>query len=225
MGSIQRVRFTKSTHRQASMREKKGTSFGKMNVQVLHQRSFHGINLRTGPKKRLKDSSDALEARLGTLPKTFTRSKKRQSYILLTRGGLGILCCVHKRAGGNVITFGPHHFRPTTLLKPFFFAQICALANGAALRDNLLLMSCFLGHGPRCDGPPCPRLCGIPIVVWVSLLCCVVLCRVVVCRCGVCSKFSWVRPKFGTARALTDHEFEQSSGRDPAVGAIRVEFR
>ena len=39
------------------------------------------------------------------------------------------------------------HIWPAPLLKPFF-AQTCALktlANGAALRDNLLLMSCFFG--------------------------------------------------------------------------------
>ena len=67
---IQRVRFTKSTLRHASIREKKGPSLGKMNVKVLHQRS-------PGPMKRLKDSSDVPEARLGILPKTFTSSKKK----------------------------------------------------------------------------------------------------------------------------------------------------
>ena len=36
---IQRVRFTKSTPRQASIREKKGPSMGKINVKVPHQRS------------------------------------------------------------------------------------------------------------------------------------------------------------------------------------------
>ena len=36
---IQRVRFTESTLRQASIREKKGPSLGKINVKVPHQRS------------------------------------------------------------------------------------------------------------------------------------------------------------------------------------------
>ena len=39
LGSIRKVRFTKSTLRQASMREKKGPSIGKINVEVPHQRS------------------------------------------------------------------------------------------------------------------------------------------------------------------------------------------
>ena len=52
------------------------------------------------------------------------------------------------------------------------------LANGAALLGNLLPMSCFLGHGPPCEGPPLPKttLCGIPrcvVVLWcgVSVRC------------------------------------------------------
>ena len=36
-------------------------------------------NLRTGPKKRLNDNSDAPEARHGTLPKTFSSSKTKTS--------------------------------------------------------------------------------------------------------------------------------------------------
>ena len=68
------------------------------------------------------------------------------------------------------------HFCPTPLLaqtaswppsfdQTVFCPNLCesslkTLANGAALRDNLLLMSCFLGHGTQCDG------------VGVSLLCC-----------------------------------------------------
>ena len=60
-----------------------------------------------------------------------------------------------------LFTFGPHHFKPTPLLAQalFFVKPFCAqtfanhpwpkktLANGAALRDNSLLMSCSLGHG------------------------------------------------------------------------------
>ena len=51
---------------------------------------------------------------------------------------------------------------------------------GAALRHNLLFMSCFLGHGPPCEGPPLPKttLCGTHrCVVWcvVVVLCCVVV--------------------------------------------------
>ena len=40
---IQRVRFTKSTLRQASIREKRGPSLGKINVKVPHQRIPHAL--------------------------------------------------------------------------------------------------------------------------------------------------------------------------------------
>ena len=42
--SIQRVRFTKSTQRQASIREKKRPSLGKVNVKVPYQRSPCALN-------------------------------------------------------------------------------------------------------------------------------------------------------------------------------------
>ena len=51
---IQRVRFTKSTLRQASIREKKGPSLGKIrkiNVKIPHQRTPTLWHLRTGPTK------------------------------------------------------------------------------------------------------------------------------------------------------------------------------
>ena len=43
LGSIRRVRFTKSTPRQASIQEKKGLSLVKMNVKVPHQRSPYAL--------------------------------------------------------------------------------------------------------------------------------------------------------------------------------------
>ena len=40
---MQRVRFTKSKLRQASIQEKKGPSLGKINVKVPHQRSPYAV--------------------------------------------------------------------------------------------------------------------------------------------------------------------------------------
>ena len=51
--------------------------------------------------KRLNDSSDVPEARLGTFPKTYQAQRERQSYILLARGRMGSPGCVKKRAGGK----------------------------------------------------------------------------------------------------------------------------
>ena len=64
------------------------------------------LYLRIGPMKRLKDNSDAPEARHGTVPKTFTSSKKETSCILLARGRMGTPGCVNKRAGGKKVCGG-----------------------------------------------------------------------------------------------------------------------
>ena len=45
LNAIQRVRFTKSTLRHASIRDKKGPSLGKLEVKPRHQRSPHAIKL------------------------------------------------------------------------------------------------------------------------------------------------------------------------------------
>ena len=75
---IQRVRFTKSTLGQASIREKKGPLLGKMNVEVPHQRSPFAMKFEYRSSiKIVKVSSDVPEARRGILPKTFTSSKKK----------------------------------------------------------------------------------------------------------------------------------------------------
>ena len=67
---IERVRFTKSTLRHASgHRWEKQMSFLTSEVPTLW-------NLRTGPMKRLNDSSDVPEAILGILPKIYTSSKR-----------------------------------------------------------------------------------------------------------------------------------------------------
>ena len=74
---IQNVRFTESTLRQASIREKKDPSFGKIQVKSPHQRSPYGMKFEDRSNEETKDSSDVPEARHGTLPKTFTSSKRK----------------------------------------------------------------------------------------------------------------------------------------------------
>ena len=68
---IQRVRFTKSAQRQASVRETKGPSLGKINVKVPHQRSPYAVKFED-----TSHSSDVPEARRGILLKTHTSSEK-----------------------------------------------------------------------------------------------------------------------------------------------------
>ena len=66
--------------------KRKGPSLGKIQVKNPHQRSRHAVKFEDRPEKRLTDNSDTPEARHGTLPKTFTGSKKRHRFILLVRG-------------------------------------------------------------------------------------------------------------------------------------------
>ena len=117
------------------------------------------------------------------------------------RGKFFFFICFFQCFWVFLTTFGPHHFCPHHFwLRPllgFFFLikPFCAQtfanhpgprktwANGVALRGNLLLMSCFLGHGPPSRDPLCPRppCAGSPVVLCgVSLL----LCCGVKCRCG-----------------------------------------
>ena len=68
LNAIQRVRFTKSTLRRASIRENKGPSLGQIQVKPRHQGSPYAIKIRGSVPRRLNDSSDVPEARLGILP-------------------------------------------------------------------------------------------------------------------------------------------------------------
>ena len=57
--------------------------------------------------KRLKDNSDAPEARHGTFAKNTKKTQReRQSYILLARGRMGTRGCVNTRAGGKRVCGG-----------------------------------------------------------------------------------------------------------------------
>ena len=67
----------KATLRRCEYPGKERTVVGKMNVKVPHQRSPNAMKLEDSSVKRLKDSSDVPEARLGILPKTFTRPKNK----------------------------------------------------------------------------------------------------------------------------------------------------
>ena len=67
MGSIRRVRFSQSTLRQASIRENKGPSLGKVQVKLPHQRSPYAMK-----------SEDAPAARHGILPEIFIDKLKEK---------------------------------------------------------------------------------------------------------------------------------------------------
>ena len=52
--------------------------------------------------KRLNDSSDVPEARLGILL-TFIQAQKKDKAFYLSRGGMGTPGCVNKRAAGKIV--------------------------------------------------------------------------------------------------------------------------
>ena len=101
LGSIRKVRFTKSTLRQASVREKKGPSLGKIQVKHPHQRSPYAMKFEDQSHEETARQQRCAQARHGTLPKHIQAQRERQSYILLARGGMGTSGCVNKRAGGK----------------------------------------------------------------------------------------------------------------------------
>ena len=81
LGPIRRERFTQSTLRQASIREYKGPSLGKIQVKIPHQRSPYARNLRTDLEEKLKDKSDPPAETRGNLPKYIQTQGKGISYI------------------------------------------------------------------------------------------------------------------------------------------------
>ena len=76
---IQRVRFKKSTLRQASIREKKGPSLGKYMSKFLISEVPTLWNLRTGPHEETERQQRCARSKAWNLScqKTFTSSKKQ----------------------------------------------------------------------------------------------------------------------------------------------------
>ena len=64
-------------------------------------KSLRFENLRTGPMKRLKDNSDVLKARFGTLPKPHTSSKKKTKLHSTRPRKNGYSWLRQQRAGGK----------------------------------------------------------------------------------------------------------------------------
>ena len=96
---IERVRFTKSTLRQASIREKKGPSLGKVNIKVPHQRSPNAMKFEDrSPRKDLKTAAMCPKQGVESFQKHSQAQRKRQGCILLCRGGMGTPGCDNKRA-------------------------------------------------------------------------------------------------------------------------------
>ena len=74
---IQRVRFTKSTLRHASILEKKKTIVGKISVKAPISEVPTLQNSRIGPTKRLTDKSDVPKSKAWNLVKNIYKLKEK----------------------------------------------------------------------------------------------------------------------------------------------------
>ena len=74
---IQRVRFTKSTPRHASIGEETGPSLGKINVKVLHQRSPYAMKFEDRSHEETERQQRCARSMAWNLAKTCTGSKKK----------------------------------------------------------------------------------------------------------------------------------------------------
>ena len=100
---IQRVRFTESTLRQASVREKKGPSLGKINVKVSHQRSPDATKFEDRSLEETERQQRCARSNAWNLAENTYKHKEKQGCILLSRGRMGTPGCVIKRAGGKIV--------------------------------------------------------------------------------------------------------------------------
>ena len=105
LGSIQKVRLTLSTLRQASIQEKKGPSLGKIQVKNPHQRSPNAMTFEDGSHEETERQQRCARSKAWNLAKNIYKLKER-SYIPLARGRMGTPGCVNKRAGGKRVCSG-----------------------------------------------------------------------------------------------------------------------
>ena len=98
----QRVRLTKSTLRQGSIREKEGPSLAKVNVKAPHQRSPCSMKIEDRSQEETKRQQRCVRSEAWNLAKkhTYIYMLKGPSYILLALKRMGTPGCVSKRVGG-----------------------------------------------------------------------------------------------------------------------------
>ena len=100
--TIQRVRSTKSTLRQASFREKKGPSLGKINVKVPHQRSPHSMKFEDRSHGETERQQRCARSKAWNLAKNIYKLKEKdKAAFYFPAEELVPPGCVNKRAGGK----------------------------------------------------------------------------------------------------------------------------
>ena len=77
LGSIRRVRFTQSTLRQASIREKNGPSLGKIQVKNPHQRSPHALSFEDWSHEETERQQRCARSKAWNLAKHIYKLKEK----------------------------------------------------------------------------------------------------------------------------------------------------
>ena len=100
LGPIRKIRFTKSTPRQASIQEKKGPSHGKLQVKHPHQRSRYAVKFEDRSQEETERQQRCARSKAWNLAKNMYKLKEKDKatfYSALER--MGTPGCVNKRAG------------------------------------------------------------------------------------------------------------------------------
>ena len=102
--SIQRVRFTKSTLRHASIHDKKGPSLGKVQVKPRHQRSPHAVEFRIGPTEETERQERCAQRKAWDLAKNiYTLKANDKATFFSPTEEVSTPKRLSKRAGGERI--------------------------------------------------------------------------------------------------------------------------
>ena len=97
LGSIRKVRFSQSTLRQASILEKQGPSFGKIQVEPQLQRSPNGVKFEARSlEETVRQQLRCAQCKAWNLARNIFIEGERRNYILLVYGKVGLLVASRK---------------------------------------------------------------------------------------------------------------------------------
>ena len=103
LGLNRRIRFTQSTLRQASIREKKRPSLGKIQVKILHQRSLHAVKFEDRSQEETERQQRCARSKAWNFAKNTKKSSKKMTRLHSTRPRKNAPGCGNKRAGGKIV--------------------------------------------------------------------------------------------------------------------------
>ena len=96
LGPIRRVRFTQSTLRQASIRENKGPSLGKIQVKLPHQRSPYAVKFEDRAQEETARQQRCAQSEAWNLAKNIYKLKEKDKTTILLALGRNGFCWLHQ---------------------------------------------------------------------------------------------------------------------------------